>query len=106
MQTLKQYINWYKLFIIAYLFYVFWFYKSISKELEYRSNLIGMPEGKIVTQGEGLIYSMFFNYILGFGTVITCLLIAIIYKETRWQYIFMSFLLTIPPAAYVFITGF
>lgn len=65
-----------------------------------------MPKGQILAQGEGLIYGMFFNYILGFGTVITCLLIAILYKETRWQYILMSFLLSIPAAAFAFFVGF
>jgi len=95
-----------KISIIAYIVFLFLWYKMVTKQWQFKAALSHINEGEKVAWGEGLMYGELLILALGIGTTLVCLINALINKQDRYFYLLMALLMIVPTVLFLFLTDF
>lgn len=96
----------YKATILAYLFYLLFWWFSLSTQLRYKAAIDHINAGEKLAWGEGVMYWYFLTFAVSVGSTIIMLLNVALNKEARMFYFVMSILTITPLMIYLSIYGY
>lgn len=96
----------YKAATIAYLFYLLFWWCSLSTQLRYKAAIDHINAGERLAWGEGVMYWYLLTFAVSIGSTIVMLLNAVLNKEARIFYFVMGILTITPLMIYLSIYGY